>query len=427
MPSDPVGGNAMGLAGNQVTVPHGRRKPSLGIDARPGRILHVTEAFGGGVAAAIGDYVSAAPDLEHWLLVSRRPECPAPLPKGVNPAAVIHLPSGHRARRRAIAEAYGRLRPDRVHAHSSLAGAYCRQLLTIPSDNIVYTPHCYAFERQDTSSAVRAAFWIAERLMTVRTGVVAACSPREAQLARRMGAARVVHVPNIVLPVSDVPLSSPCRNRRPVAVAVGRLCPQKDPAFFARAAAAAPSLDWVWIGEGDTRLRQLLEDAGVRVTGWLDRREIRRRLGEASVYVHTAAWEGAPLALLEAVGAGLPVAARYIPALAALGLRDLARTPAGLAELAGHLAVPGGIRDQHLAFLADSFLEHTPAVQSARLHQAYALEASSDPGVRHAASQVSSRGGTRGRPFGRPRYVRSRKSVPYTRSGADKDTERVGE
>ncbi|UUU21793.1 glycosyltransferase family 4 protein [Streptomyces sp. DSM 40750] len=351
--------------------------PPLHIGARTGRILHVTEAFGGGVAAAIGDYVSAAPDLEHWLLLSHRPDFPVSLPKGASPAGVFHLPDGYRARRRAIADVYDRLRPDRVHVHSSLAGAYCRQLLTIPTDDIVYTPHCYAFERQDTPSLVRAAYWVAERLLSLRTGVVAACSPREAQLATRMGVSRVVHVPHIALPVSDAPLPSEGRRQRPLAVTVGRLCPQKDPAFFARAAAAGPSLDWVWIGEGDRDLRRLLEGAGVRVTGWLERPEIHRLLSEAAVYVHTAAWEGAPLALLEAVGAGLPVAARDIPALAALGLPDLTATPIALAELAGHLAVPGKFRDRHLALLAEALLEHTSAVQAARLRQAYALGARS--------------------------------------------------
>lgn len=394
----------MALTTNEVDAAEDcGRFPPLSTGARTGRILHVTEAFGGGVAAAIGDYVSAAPGLEHWLLLSHRPDFPVSLPKGVSPAGVFHLPDGYRARRRAIADVYKRLRPDRVHAHSSLAGAYCRQLLTIPADEIVYTPHCYAFERQDTPSAVRAAYWIAERLLTSRTGVVAACSPREAQLARRMGVSRVIHVPNIVLPVADAPLSSGGRRQRPLAVAIGRLCPQKDPAFFARAAAAGPSLDWVWIGDGDLDLRRMLEGAGVRVTGWLERPEISRLLSEAGVYVHTAAWEGAPLALLEAVGAGLPVAARDIPALAALGLSDLAATPTALAELAGHLAVPGTFRDRHLAFLAESLLEHTPAVQSARLRQAYAL------GTRSASADVpvSDRtGGSGERPW------RSRRVLP---------------
>lgn len=363
-------------------------RPSPVADGRR-RVLHVVEAYGGGVATALGSYLAAVPDAEHWLMVRSRPGCPVALPAQARVAGVLTLPDGHPARVRAVAAAYDRLSPQWVHAHSSLAGVYTRLAWNIPSRVIVYTPHCYAFERLDMSSWRRAACLLAEGVLALRTGTVAACGPREAELAARLSRAqRVVHVPNVAFPVvpGGMPGVGACADGgvavpglwgvsggvRPIAVAVGRVCRQKDPLFFARAAACAPdALAWVWVGEGGPA-RRVLQQAGVVVTGWLPRSEVFSLLRSADVYVHTAAWEGVPLSLLEAAAAGLPVAAREIPALTALCLPDLSVTPRALAATAVALACEGPVRERHRVRLAYALRRHTPVVQAACLERVYA-------------------------------------------------------
>lgn len=368
----------MGLDAVKRPAPGGARP------GRPTRVLHVTECWGSGVASAVHAYIKATPGHDHWLLMAH--DAADPLLDAESLLSGLRIfADGHVARIRDVAAAYRETRPDIVHAHSSYAGLYVRSCPSIPSRRIVYTPHCYAFERTDISRYVRYGFRLAEALLAPRTGVVAAVSPREADLAVRLrGGQRVVYVPNVVpeIPavvspvpavVPDVPAADGRERSGLTAISVGRICAQKDPAFLAEAArAAGPSTRWIWAGDGDPALRRTLEDAGVVVTGWLARQEVLALLGTADVYVHTASWEGAPVSVLEAVGAGLPVVARDIPALRSLGVPDLVATPAECAlavrALQDDLRRHGAGRR-----LADALAGHTPGHQAAGLAHAYAL------------------------------------------------------
>ncbi|GAA2885144.1 glycosyltransferase [Streptosporangium fragile] len=360
------------------------------------RVLHVTECWGGGVASAVHAYIEATPGHDHWLLMARDAADPLldqeSLLRGLRVFA-----DGHLARIRDVAAAYREIRPDVVHAHSSYAGFYVRSCPQVPGERIVYTPHCYAFERTDVGRPLRYGFRLAEALLAPRTGVVAAVSPREAELAARIRAGqRVVYVPNAVpripaeqgvrersgatpgIPAEPGSTGTPAERGTPersklVAVTVGRICAQKDPAFLAAAARAGDaSTRWVWIGDGDPALRRVLRDAGVVVTGWLPRDEVLAMIRTADVYVHTASWEGAPVSVLEAAGAGLPVVARDIPALRSLGVPDLVATPAECARAVRDLRDDRRREDARLR-LADVLAGHTPRLQAARLARAYAL------------------------------------------------------
>jgi glycosyltransferase involved in cell wall biosynthesis len=125
-----------------------------------------------------------------------------------------------------------------------------------------------------------------------------------------------------------VPVPEERRRGMPDAiVAVGRICTQKNPAFFAEVASQLSSqsagnpapLRFYWIGAGDATLTRLLEASGVTVTGWLDREDLLKFVEErAAMLVHGAYYEGLPLALVEALSLGVPVVARRIPSLADL-------------------------------------------------------------------------------------------------------------
>jgi glycosyltransferase involved in cell wall biosynthesis len=345
-----------------------------GTDPRP-LVLHVVEALGGGVMAAVGDYVSSAsPEFRHALLARVRPGHDTGDLWGV-PLIPFRSDRPGPGMIAQVNQVVRRLRPQVVHAHSSWAGLVVR-LANVPRDRIAYTPHCYAFERTDRGRGVRGAFGLAEWLLAGRTGLVVAVSPREAQLAHRLGAGRRVrYVPNVVPVLDEVRPAPVPGERRPVVVAgVGRLMAQKDPAWFADVVRAArrrgAEIDAVWLGGGEPAAEAALERAGVRVSGWIPRAELLARLAGADVYVHSAAWEGAPLALLEAVALGVPVIARDIPALRSMSVPDLHATADSAAERLARMAVappvPAGS-----AGGGSLVAHHTRRVQRSRLVESY--------------------------------------------------------
>ncbi len=100
----------------------------------------------------------------------------------------------------------------------------------------------------------------------------------------------------------------------------GRISPQKDPGYFAEFASGCQDIaDFQWIGGGNYPLGyEQLNRASVVVTGVLGREEATMRIADLDVYVQTSAWEGLPIAVLEAMAIGIPVVVRD-----AVGNRDL--------------------------------------------------------------------------------------------------------
>ncbi|MCY1531499.1 sugar transferase, PEP-CTERM/EpsH1 system associated [compost metagenome] len=52
-----------------------------------------------------------------------------------------------------------------------------------------------------------------------------------------------------------------------------------------------------------------MEQAGVKVVGWVPKNDVWEHLNNARLYLSTARWEGMPVSLIEASFAGLPVIA----------------------------------------------------------------------------------------------------------------------
>lgn len=301
-------------------------------------VIHVTESFGGGVAAAIRDYCRNSPDAEHHLVFAPRDDAPVdPIDMG-RFASVTELRAGH-FRRMSDLRRYVRKHPNAViHAHSSFAGAYVRAaIMKSERRPIIYTPHCYGFERRDIGASTRSLFWLLERVFSFNTSAFAACSKREQALSDwPLAPARSVHVPNVAS--SDV--VSPSRlieiGRVRNVVGAGRLGPQKDPVFFRDCIRALRDagyeIEATWIGGGDPDTELMLTKAGISITGWLSRPDVLERLKAADVYIHSAKWEGFPIAVLEASLMGIPIVARDIAAFTEIEMPLLINTPEELAE-----------------------------------------------------------------------------------------------
>ncbi|MDY6056159.1 glycosyltransferase family 4 protein [Micrococcus sp.] len=285
------------------------------------RVLHVAQPAGGGVPHAVSRYAqTTAGEVEHHLLGDPDVDVDREVF-----ASVIPLPAGTPARVRAVHAATERVGADVVHAHSSFAGGYAR--LASLSAPVVYQPHCFVFDDPGRARWKREAFRAAEAVMARRTAVTVALTPHEAALARGLHArGRIMQVPNVpdvetvTRHLDENPDGAPLR-----VVMVGRISAQKDPAWFAavsrRLAHAAPGRAVLeWIGDGEPERRRLLEEAGVRVRGWVRPEGVKEALDEADLYLHSASYEGFPLSVLQAWARDVPVLIRSSSWTEGLGL-----------------------------------------------------------------------------------------------------------
>ena len=348
-------------------------------NAKAIHVLHVIESLGGGVTSAVRDYLASTPHVRHTVVARIRLQDDTGESLEGLADKVVWAPKALPDAVRLVGRTFDDLGPDVVHAHSSFGGVWAR-LARIPKQRIVYTPHCFAFERQDLGRIPRALCWAAEATLARRTAVVAGVSPRELELARAMRRNQhTAYIPNVARLPEGLVRPHQQINTSLTVVTAGRVGPQKDPAFFAAVAAALtahePRPRVRWLGGGDERSEAALREAGVEVTGWIPRNHVLNQLSSADVYVHTAAWEGAPITVLEAASLGLPIVARRIPALAALGLDLLADTPQALAGLVLDLHDPA-LHEQAIGGSQRLRSRHQPADQERALAELYTRVAS---------------------------------------------------
>jgi glycosyltransferase involved in cell wall biosynthesis len=341
-------------------------------------VLHVSEAFGGGVVAAVRAHVAATPEFRHLLAFSDRLEAPL-TGHDLDPFdALVTLPHEPLAAIRTIRRAVRKQRVDIVHAHSSIGGGLARMAVRSSDIPIVYTPHCFAHLRLDRSSMSRAAFRAVEKRMAGNTTVYAACAPYEFDQCERLGAdVPRVYVPNALTATDRPPVAEIGPDSRPHLLGVGRLFPQKDPEFFAAAVeavrAAGIEVDATWIGDGEAHLRRRLLAADIEVTGWLPREESLRRLAQpGGIYLHSARWEGFPFAILEAHAAGLPLVIRHIPTLAAFAFPHEVHDPSDVALAVKELGDPHS-REDAVGAAHGVLAGNNADVQRSRLLEAYRI------------------------------------------------------
>lgn len=301
-----------------------QRRGRLDIVNRDLRVLHITEASSAGVLHAAGGLArrqaNSGATVEFAYI--RRPDSPtrAEIEELLAPAVAVEFGSdrsGIAARFRALRErmrdAARGGRYDVIHAHSSLAGAALRLGRRMDRSTVnAYSPHGFAFLREDVPWFVRKAFLLAERAGS-RRGLLIAASPSEAAMAKRVLRPRATAV--VANGVAGIVRREPLDpGSRPVVGMVGRIAYQKAPWRFADLATELSEIaDFVWVGDGSDRdKRRWIGDAPVRITGWLRPDEVRSTVSTFAVLCFATLWEGMPLALLEAQALGVPAVATRI-------------------------------------------------------------------------------------------------------------------
>lgn len=229
---------------------------------------------------------------------------------------------------RAFLRIWGLLRRERfdlVHGSSTKAGALVRfaaYLTGVPV--ILFTAHGWAFT-PGRPAPVRALLARWERLMARMTTTVICVSENDRLLAERsrvVARGQAVVIRNGIAPApflrpGDEDLRSALNlGAEPVIVMVGRLAQQKAPLTLVHASRSLVRGRVLIAGDGPLRSRveQAVRRHGlsdrVRLLGF--RADIPGLLRASDIFVLPSRWEGLPLAVIEAMMAGLPVVATRV-------------------------------------------------------------------------------------------------------------------
>ncbi|MCW2135347.1 glycosyltransferase [Arthrobacter sp. VKM Ac-2550] len=341
-------------------------------------VLHITESFASGVASAITQYSKVLPEFEHHLLGGERSGDFIDSGETSSFLTVRKLPKRPLAAIRAIKLAIRELSPDVIHAHSSYAGFFVRvSQVSTRQRPIVYTPHGYAFERADLSPFLRTIFRLIEAALALNTSAIAACSPREAELSKyHFRRHRVVYVPNVFelpFPSLDYGASSSSIT----VVGSGRITPARDPGFFAAVARIVRQTDssvrFKWIGAGDAEDTATLIASGVEVTGWCSRQDALEHFAAGNIHLHTSAWDGFPMVILEANALRIPSIVRNIKAFSSVPLSVVGTSVEDVASIVIDMSQDNDNCRSALELWDDFLAENNRIVQASRLACSYGI------------------------------------------------------
>lgn len=364
--------------------------------SEPVRVLQVLGRSAGGVARHVAAVVEGLGGRDGLVFEVAGPArlpvpIPAPLhtvaiPDGLSPA---HLSAVSRLRRILRNGAF-----DLVHAHglrASVDAGVAARLCKVPLLSSVHN-----LVRAEIEGPVKA------RLLSQAERAVASLAARvlapSAEIARHMQTSYPAARSKTEVLYLGVGETSPARRGRDearaelglspggtVVVAVARLAPQKALHVLLRAIVLLPDVTLLLCGEGPERgsledlARELEVRERVRFLGWRD--DVSGVLEAADAFCLSSLWEAVPLAIQEAVAAGVPVVAtdvggtaelitdgvsgRLVPAgdhdALAAALRDVLDHP-HLGESYAAAALkdlrPRFRNEAMLARLADLYLEH---------------------------------------------------------------------
>lgn len=218
----------------------------------------------------------------------------------------------------ALRNLIGRLRPAVLHAHTSKAGTLGRLAARMHGVPAVFTAHSWAFS-SGVSWKWKAVGIPTEWLAASWSARVINVSEANRRLALRHRVGReALHVTvhngiednaHRANPGEDCP--------EPRIAMVARFAPQKNHRQLLEAAA---SLDrpyrLVLIGDGPlrTEMENLARSLGIASSVEFagERRDVDRILAASHAFVLSTNWEGLPISILEALRAGLPVAASNV-------------------------------------------------------------------------------------------------------------------
>lgn len=214
---------------------------------------------------------------------------------------------------------------DIVHCHSPIGGVVARLAcrgVRKKGTKVVYTAHGFHFY-QGAPKKNWLIYYTVEKFVSRFTDLLLTINQEDYQRALTFKAKRVVYLPGIGVETAKFRNASVDRNEKRTALeiaaetvvllSVGELIERKNHETALRAVAQLKNQNYLYLicgeGERDRYLRTLIIELGiadkVRLLGF--RRDIPEICVAADVFVFPSYQEGLPVAVMEAMSAGLPI------------------------------------------------------------------------------------------------------------------------
>lgn len=282
------------------------------------KIVHISEAFGGGIIDFIFNLTSELRNHQHTIIYTNRFEPIEYIKKRFDDN--VRFVAWEQAQREInlfhdIKAAYYLYRIlknidyDVIHLHSSKAGFLGRIVaLFLKNKKIIYTPNGAPFARIDIPNYKRKFYTLLERFANNLSGEVVCVSKSEADAYNTNGI-KCTYINNGIK-IKPIPTYIKETERFRI-VTASRILAQKNPKMFndiAKSFLGVKSVEFVWVGDGE--LKSLLTSENIEITGWLDRETYTEKIKGSDLYLSTALWEGLPLTVLESMNLGKPLLLR---------------------------------------------------------------------------------------------------------------------
>lgn len=282
------------------------------------KIVHVVEAFGGGIYSFLTELCNAITnEYEVTIIYSLRKETPKFFEKdfntrikfvkidmcrGLNPYK--NIKSFFQLKKNLKEE-----KADIIHLHSSKAGFLGRiasYMNKFNMNKVFYNPHGFSFLQQNESKIKRNLFYFLEKFAAKLGGCIVGCSKGEYEEALKISN-KCIKIDNgidtgkidKIIMENNLDKDAYKNNKKLTIGTVGRICYQKNPVLFNEIAKSFPQYDFVWIGYGE--LNNELTSENIKITGWINRQEVIAEVLKLNIFIMTSLWEGLPISLLEAM------------------------------------------------------------------------------------------------------------------------------
>ncbi|MBP3495538.1 MAG: glycosyltransferase [Clostridia bacterium] len=209
---------------------------------------------------------------------------------------------------------------DIIYLHTSLCAFWVRYALRGLKERprVINTVHGYLFGK-GFSKLHNFIYLRCERLLRKQTDVVVVMNDEDYEIATKnnLASERVEKIDGMGVKFPHIPLERKNKeNKKTNLVFVGEISKRKNQIFLVRAMKRLPDMTLTLVGDGAERkeIEKLIkkENLGTRVqiTGFT--KDVYSYLSRADIYVSASKIEGLPFNIMEAMWAGIPIAATSI-------------------------------------------------------------------------------------------------------------------
>ena len=279
------------------------------------KVLHIVEAFGGGIFSVLCDLLNGISD-EYEIVVaySLRPQTPVNFKEYFNEnikfievknfTRSINLKKDFKALKE-IKKIVKQEKPSIVHLHSSKAGILGRIGIHDKNVKMFYNPHGFSFLKLDDSKLKRFIYKAIEKAVAIinRKCTIVGCSKGEYEEARKLNKNSIcinngINIEKLREETQELE-EKDINYKKFKICTVGRIGFQKNPKLFNDIATMLPDIQFTWIGDGE--LRDEIKSPNIKITGWKERKEVLKILNDNDIFILPSLWEGLPISLLEAM------------------------------------------------------------------------------------------------------------------------------